>query len=234
MNYTMTENSVFPLIEVALNKGETIQLESGAMVYHNGKVNLEGKMNSNGKSGLGGAIRAIGRSVTSGESFFITKATGLSENAKIALAPSTPGAIKQLEVGTIHWRLNTGAFLACDSSVSYNMKRQKLGGALFGGTGGLFVMETIGEGLLLINSYGDLIELELDGVDPFIVDNQHVVAWSDSLDYQIKIASGLFGFSTGEGVVNEFHGKGKLLIQTRNIQAFAGVLSPFLPSNSSN
>lgn len=232
MNYQMTENTVFPLVEVSLNKGENIQLESGAMVYHNGEINLEGKMNSNGKSGLGGAIRALGRSMTSGESFFITKATGLSDGAKIALAPSTPGAIKQLEIGAVHWRLNTGAFLACDATVSYNMKRQKLSGAIFGGTGGLFVMETAGEGSLLVNSYGDLIELDLDGEQPFVVDNQHVIAWSDSLDYKIKVASGLFGFKTGEGVVNEFHGKGKLLIQTRNIQAFAGILSPFLASSS--
>lgn len=232
MEYTMTENTVFPLVEVTLKNDEHIQLESGAMVYHNGEVKLEGKMNSNGKAGLGGALRALGRSMSSGESFFITKATGLSNEAKIALAPSTPGAIKQLEVGSTHWRLNTGSFLACDSTVSYDMKRQKLSGAIFGGTGGLFVMETTGNGRLLINSYGDLIEIDLDGSHPFTVDNNHVVAWSDSLDYNIKVASGLFGFTTGEGVVNEFHGSGKLFIQTRNIQAFAGMLSPFLASGS--
>ncbi|ALR99992.1 hypothetical protein ATZ33_00915 [Enterococcus silesiacus] len=232
MDYKMTENTVFPLVEVALKKGESIQLESGAMVYHNGEINLEGKMNSNGKSGLGGAIRALGRSVTSGESFFITKASGLTDTAKMALAPATPGTIKELHVGSEHWRLNTGAFLACDTSVSYNMKRQKLSGAIFGGTGGLFVMETAGSGSLLINSYGDIIEIHLDGSKPFVVDNQHVVAWSESLDYNIKVASGLFGFTTGEGVVNEFHGTGTIMIQTRNIEGLAGLITPFVSSGS--
>lgn len=189
MDYNMTENTVFPLVEVALKTGESIQLESGAMVYHNGEINLEGKMNSNGKAGIGGAIRALGRSMSSGESFFITKASRLTDTAKVALAPATPGTIKELQVGSEHWRLNTGAFLACDASVSYNMKRQKLSGAIFGGTGGLFVMETAGSGTLLINSYGDIVELHLDGTKPFVVDNQHVVAWSESLDYNIKIAS---------------------------------------------
>lgn len=232
MEYKMTENTVFPLVEVALKTGESIQLESGAMVYHNGDINLEGKMNSNGKSGLGGAIRALGRSVTSGESFFITKASGLADTAKMALAPATPGTIKELQVGSEHWRLNTGAFLACDTSVSYNMKRQKLSGAIFGGTGGLFVMETAGSGSLLINSYGDIIEIHLDGSKPFVVDNQHVVAWSESLDYNIKVASGLFGFTTGEGLVNEFHGTGTIMIQTRNIEGLAGLITPFVSSGS--
>ncbi|WP_348920506.1 TIGR00266 family protein [Enterococcus rotai] len=232
MQYKMTENTVFPLVEVDLQTGESIQLESGAMVYHNGEISLEGKMNSNGKSGLGGAIRALGRSMSSGESFFITKASGLTDTAKVALAPATPGAIKELQVGSEHWRLNTGAFLACDASVSYNMKRQKLSGAIFGGTGGLFVMETSGSGSLLINSYGDIVEIHLDGTKPFVVDNQHVVAWSESLDYNIKVASGIFGFTTGEGVVNEFHGTGTIMIQTRNIEGLAGLISPFVSTGS--
>ncbi|WP_430602038.1 hypothetical protein IGJ02_002241 [Enterococcus sp. DIV0724b] len=232
MDYKMTENTVFPLVEVALRTGESIQLESGAMVYHNSEITLEGKMNSNGKSGFGGAIRALGRSMSSGESFFITKASGLTDTAKVALAPATSGTIKELQVGTEHWRLNTGAFLACDASVSYNMKRQKLSGAIFGGTGGLFVMETAGSGSLLINSYGDIVEIHLDGSKPFVVDNQHVVAWSESLDYNIKVASGLFGFTTGEGVVNEFNGTGTIMIQTRNIEGLAGLISPFVSSGS--
>ncbi|MBL1230414.1 TIGR00266 family protein [Enterococcus sp. BWB1-3] len=230
MEFKMTENTLFPLVEISLKNGEMIQLERGAMVYHNGQINLEGKMNSNGQSGLGGAIRALGRSMASSESFFITQAKGLSDHAIIALAPGTPGAIKKLDVGLEHWRLNDGAFLAADSTVSYQMKRQKISTAFFGGTGGFFVMETSGKGTLLINAYGDIVELQLDGSQPFIIDNQHVVAWSESLEYNIKAASGMFGFTTGEGLVNEFHGRGTVLIQTRNVEALAGMLSPFITS----
>jgi uncharacterized protein (AIM24 family) len=76
-------------------------------------------------------------------------------------------------------------------------------------------METAGSGSLLINSYGDTMKIQLDGTNPFVVDNQHVIAWSESLDYNIKIASGKFGFTTGEGLVNEFNGAGTIFIQTR-------------------
>lgn len=232
MNYTLTQSTVFPLVEITLSQGEEIQIESGAMVYHSGDVALEGKMNSGGGGGLGGIVKALGRSVVSGESFFITHAKGMKNGAKIAIAPGTPGAIRELNLGTQQWRLQDQAFLACDSGVSYEMKRQSFGKAIFGGTGGFFVMETRGTGTMLICSYGDILEIQLDGSKPFVVDNTHVVAWSTTLNYEIKVASGIFGFTTGEGLVNEFQGAGSVMIQTRNVKSLAGILKPFFPSGS--
>lgn len=232
MRYQQTQGTTFPLIKIDLDRGEKIQIENGSMVYHNGKVELEGIKNSNGQNGLGGMMRALGRSVSSGESYYITFVTGQEDGAQIAIAPSTPGMIYELNIGETPWRLNTGVFLACDTSVNYNMVRQKLSGALLGGTGGLFVMETQGTGSLLVNSYGDIVELDLDGTNPMVIDNQHVIAWENTLDYQIEVASGIFGFRTGEGLVNKFHGKGRVLIQTRNMQALASDLNRFSASGS--
>lgn len=231
MKYTQTENSAFPLITISLDQNEKVQIENGAMVYHNGKIHLEGVKNSNGHSGLGGVMRALGRSAVSGESFFITFATGLERGAQVAIAPSTPGRILELPVGQTQWRLNTSAFLACDASVSYNMIKQNLSGALFGGTGGLYVMETQGEGSVLVNAFGDIQEITLDGSHPIVIDNQHVIAWENQLDYNIRVASGSFGFKTGEGLVNEFHGTGKIYIQTRNLQSLAADLGKYISSN---
>lgn len=231
MNYKLTQSTTFPLVEVTLSHGEEIQIERGAMVYHSGDVTLEGKMNSSG-GGLGGFVKALGRSVVSGESFFITRARGMSNDAKIALAPGTPGAIRELQLGAQQWRIRDQAFLACDGGVSYEMRRQSFSKALFGGTGGFFIMETQGTGSMLISSYGDILELYLDGAKPLVVDNTHVVAWSTSLNYEIKVASGTFGFTTGEGLVNEFHGVGSVLIQTRNVESLASMLRPFFPSGS--
>ena len=230
MNYKLTNDGAFPLVLITLNSGEEIKIESGSMVYHNGKVTLEGKMNSNGSSGIGGLLKAAARSVVSNEGFFITTAKGTAPDALISIAPGSIGHIKELKVGETKWCINDGAFLACDNSVSYNMKKQSVGRAIFGGTGGLFVMETSGEGTMLVNGFGDIIEVELDGTSPFVVDNYHVVAWESTLSYNIKAASGMFGFTTGEGVVNEFTGKGKLLIQTRNLSGIARLIGSFIPT----
>ena len=233
MNFTITNSTVFPLVEVTLANGEEIQIERGAMVYHTGDVSLDGKMNSGGSSGIGGFVKALGRAVVSGESIFITQARGQRNGAKIALAPGAPGAIRELQLGAQQWRIRDQAFLACDGSAAYDIKRQSIGKALFGGTGGFFIMETRGTGTMLVASYGDILELHLDGSSPMVVDNTHVVAWSTSLDYDIKVASGTFGFTTGEGLVNEFHGTGTILIQTRNVAALAEMLKPYFPSNNS-
>lgn len=227
MQYTMTQSTVFPIVEATLQRGEVIRIERGAMVYHRGEVQLEGKMNSN-EGGFGGVMKAIGRSMVSGESMFITHVTALADGAVIGIAPGTPGAIWEIPVGQQQWRIADSAFLACDGNVGYTMQRQNLGNALFGGTGGLFVMETQGTGRMLISSYGDIMQLNLDGTKPLIVDNTHVVAWHSTLNYQIRVASGTFGFKSGEGLVNEFYGYGTVLVQTRNVSSLAALLSPHL------
>lgn len=230
MKFTTVGNDIFPLIEIELNTNETIMLERGAMVYHNAIVELKAEKNSNGISGLGGSLKAFGRSVTSGESYYISKATSHGENGKIGLASTLPGKTRELHIGTEQWRLNTGVYLASEVSVRYTMQKQKISKAFFGGTGGLFVMETEGEGSMFISSYGDMIELTLDGESPLTIDNEHVVAWTTELDYEIKIASGMFGFKTGEGLVNEFRGKGTVLIQSRNLHSLANQLDTFSSS----
>ena len=231
MRYQILGDSDNPLLEVALVQNETIRLERGAMVYMQ-DVNLEGRMTSNSK-GLGGVLKALGRSMTSGESFFISEATGMTNDALIGIAPSVTGCIRHLDVGARQYRLNTGAFLACDAGVQYNMVSQKsVGKAIFGGTGGFFIMETTGSGDLFVNAFGDMMELEVRPGRALVIDNGHVVAWDSTLDYQIRVASGTFGFKSGEGLVNEFHGSGKVLIQTRNIKSLADTLIPYLPKSS--
>ncbi len=229
MKYELSSEGSCPLVLISLGMNEQVNIEHGSMVFHNGKVNLEGRMNQNGSGLLGGIIKAAARSMVSGENFFVTTATGTANDALLAISAGAIGNVKALDVGSRKWCLNDGAFLACDSSVTYSMKRQSVGRAIFGGTGGLFVMETAGIGTLLINGFGEIVELELDGNDTLVVDNNHVVAWENSLSYNIRMASGIFGFKTGEGVVNEFTGRGKLLVQSKNIAEFASVLVPYLP-----
>lgn len=233
MKYRIMGDSDCPMVEVHLQRGESVKVESGAMAYM-ADVEIEGKLNAK-KQGIGGFFSAIGRSLTSGESMFITEATGQTDNAVIGIAPAIPGKIASLKLSDMHqYRLNTAAFLACDPGVNYVMKKQDLGKAILGGTGGLFVMETEGEGELLVSAFGDILELEVTPDRDIIIDNEHVVAWDAGLDYNLEIASGTFGVTTGEGVVNRFSGSGKVLIQTRNIHALADAVRAFIPTQSSN
>ncbi|WP_412989857.1 TIGR00266 family protein [Pediococcus siamensis] len=235
MNYELKGNSPFPIALLQLNEGERVQIESGAMLYHNGKVDLEGHMNNNGKKGFGGLMSALGRKMTSGENFFITTATGTAANGELAIAPGNPGPIQELKLNGDHqWRLNTGAFLAVDPTAGYRMVRQKTENALLGGTGGFYIMETSGTGTMLISAYGDILAVDLDGTSDYVIDNSHVVAWGSTLDYNIEVASGTFGFQTGEGLVNHFTGSGRIFVQTRNVEALESLLEPYISKGSSS
>ena len=233
MNYQIKGDSDCPMIVARLEAGETIMMESGSMVFMQ-DVELQGNLNSK-KKGIGGLLGASGRSLTAGESMFITSATGKTDEAVVGIAPAVPGKIVKLEVGGARqYRLNTGSFVCCDKDVAYEMKSQEITKALFSGTGGLFVMETTGEGDLFVSSFGDIMELEVTPDRPMTIDNEHVVAWDRSLEYHIEAASGVIGFTSGEGLVNKFSGSGKVLIQTRNVHSLASALIPYMPAATSS
>lgn len=232
MKYTIDSNMQFPLVEIALEAGESAYIQQGSMVYHTPSVTLNTKLNARGRSGFGKLVGAIGRSMVSGESMFITQAVSDSDDGKIALAPSTPGQVIALELGAEQYRLNDGAFLALDGSAQYKMERQSVGKALFGGQGGLFVMTTEGRGTLLANAFGSIKKLTLDG-GSITIDNAHVVAWSRDLDYNIHMENGfLHSIGTGEGIVNTFTGYGEIYVQSLNIETFARVVSHHISTNS--
>lgn len=223
MKIVQTSSTSASLVEFQLEKGESIRIEPGCMVYKDGCINLEGKVN-------GGFFAAIGKAFLGGESFFTSVATAKS-SGRAAVAPKGFGNIKVLNVSSGNqWYINDGAFLACNTSVDYTSTRQKrLLNSILGGTGGFFILKSKGEGELLVNGFGDLIEIELDGSQPFQIDNGHVVCWQETLDYRLEIASGLFGFKSGEGLLNTFKGRGKVIIQTRNIQSFVDILVDYIP-----
>lgn len=54
------------------------------------------------------------------------------------------------------------------------------------------------------------------------------------MEYTIRVASGVFGFKTGEGLVNDFMGMGRVYIQTRNLKSLAQAIYPYLPHPNNN
>ena len=88
--------------------------------------------------------------------------------------------------------------------------------------------------LLLVSSFGAVHRKRLSAGERYVVDTGHLVAWEGTTQYTLrKAAAGFFrSMVSGEGIVAEFTGPGELLIQTRNLAAFAGLLKPFFPTQS--
>ena len=230
MNYSIDKQMQFPLVDIELEPGEKVFIQRGSMVYHSTSIKLNTKVNGTG-SGIGKLIRAVGRSITSGESFWITEAQASRTTGKLAIAPALPGEVLPLKLGKEQDRINDGKFLAMDGSASYSMKKQSVGRAIFSGTGGFFVMTTSGEGTVLCNAYGSIKKITLNN-DEITIDNNHVVAWSTGLDYDIHFDNGFIqSIGTGEGIVNTFKGSGEVYIQSLNLETFAGILDELIPGN---
>jgi uncharacterized protein (TIGR00266 family) len=224
----------FPVAKLLMASGDTARISNGSMIYRTQGVELSAKLNaSDSSSGIGKFIKAAARSVVSGESVFITEVACSAPNGEIAIAPSCPGTIRMLEIGERQYRLNDAAFLAMEGTVEYTMQKQSFGKAFLGGTGGFFVMTTQGQGRMLVNSFGSIMEIDLQNEQGFAIDNGHVVAWDLSLDYEIELQSGFLGsIGTGEGLVNVFKGTGKVLVSSLNMENFASRLSQFITKDS--
>jgi len=172
---------------------------------------------------LGGFFRALLRKVTGGESMFVGEYFS-DIGGEAAFSPSTPGTVLQRTLQGDSIILTAGSFMACTPGVELSTKFGGMRG-LFSGEG-LFFLECSGNGELFFNSYGAIIEKEIDG--SFIVDTSHVVAWEPSLSYSIQGMGGIKStLLSGEGLVMNFSGTGKIFLQTRTLNGMASWLSPF-------
>lgn len=213
----------FALAVVTLQAEQAINAEAGAMVSMSSNVELYSEM----KGGVFGALkRAVG-----GESAFVSTFTARGGRGEVTLAPGSPGDVVGIEMYNQTFKVQSSSYLAGDSSLNVDTK---FGGAksFFGGEG-LFVLEISGTGLLLVSSFGAIHRKTLRPGEQYVVDTGHLVAWEGHMQYNLRKAakSGFFrSYLSGEGMVAEFNGPGELLIQTRNLAAFAGLLRPFLPS----
>ena len=124
-------------------------------------------------------------------------------------------------------------FLSAAPSVELDTKTQNFAKGLFSGAG-FFLLHAHGRGPLFIASYGAMHPIDLASGEEIVIDNGHLVAWQDNMDYDVqKSSSGwVSSLKSGEGVVCRFKGPGRILIQTRNPNAFGSWLSTIIPSSN--
>lgn len=221
--WEIKHQGAFALAVVNLQAEQSISAEAGAMVSMSSNIDLHSEM----KGGVFGALkRAVG-----GESAFVSTFTARGASGEVTFAPGTPGDVAGIEMNNQTFLVQSSSYLAGDTSLKVDTR---FGGAKswLGGEG-LFLLEISGSGLLLISSFGAIHRKTLRPGEQYVVDTGHLVAWEGQMQYNLRKAakSGFFrSFLSGEGMVAEFSGPGEILIQTRNLRAFAGLLKPFFPS----
>jgi len=226
VEYEILYQDAFPLLQIKMQKGESLKAESDAMVSMSNTIDVDGKLE-------GGILGGLGR-MLSGEKFFFQTLIANRGPGEALLAPSIPGGIIDVELdGSYGLCVQKNGFLAGTQNIEVSTKTQNLMQGIFSGEG-LFILKVSGRGTVFVNSYGAIHAINIPAGQDAIIDNNHLVAWPDYMQYQIEKASSgwISSFTSGEALVCRFRGPGTVLIQTRNPKGFGSWIQQFIPKPS--
>jgi uncharacterized protein (TIGR00266 family) len=228
--HEITHGPSFAMLRVDLAPGQTLIAEAGSMVARHNQVGMEVKLNAGRGGGLWATLVALFvafvRKVVGGETFFVNHFSA-PQSGSVWVAPTLSGQIVHRRLNGERITLSTGAYLASLGAVDMKLKFGGLKALL--AKEGAFFLECSGQGDLWFTSYGGVQAIDVQG--SYLVDNGHLVGFEGNLDYTIRSAGGgVMGFvASGEGLVCEFRGQGRLYIQSRNTGSLASWLTPIVP-----
>ncbi len=218
------------MLRVDLARGETVVGEAGSMVARHQDLTMAVKLNAGKGAGFFAVLKALVvallRRLIGGETFFVNHFTA-THGGSVWLAPPLAGQIVHRRLNGELLVLSAGAYLAHAGPVELKLKFGGLRGLL--AKEGAFFLGVTGHGELWFTSYGGVEIVDVNGT--YLVDNGHLVGYEGNLTFTIRSpGGGLMGFAaSGEGLVCEFKGQGRVWIQTRNLGSLVGWLSPMLP-----
>ena len=216
-------------VEVELDPNETAVAESGSFMMMDNGVQMATIFGDGSKQQTGGFLGKLvsaGKRVLTGESLFMTTFTNMAHGKKrVSFASPYPGKIIPLDLMQLGGRVicQKDAFLCAAKGVSVGIALQrKLGTGIFGGEG--FIMQKLeGDGMAFVHAGGHVFERELQPGEILKLDTGCVVAYTQTIDFDIQFVGGIrntiFG---GEGLFfATLRGPGKVWIQTLPISRLA-------------
>lgn len=214
----------YSLAIVKLVPNERIRADSGAMVSFSASVEVETKAE-------GGFLKSLGRAVLGGESFFQNFWKAGPQGGEVTLAPDLPGDIILIEMTGQPLMVQSGSYLASEAGIELSTK---FSSKAFKAGEGVSMLEASGIGKLLVSSYGAIYEKTLNASEKYLVDSSHLVAFDASMEVQTRAVGGMKStLLSGEGLVVEMTGPGRIFIQTRSPQALISWIIPQVPQKSS-
>ncbi len=217
-NFNIQCDPDYSFLTVDIPAGEKLKVEASAMATMDTTLQMKTKL----KGGFGRFL--------TGENLFINEFTAKNAPGEIGIAPGCPGDMRHYYVDNETIYLQNTAYVASAMGVEVQTKFQGLVKGFFSGEK-LFLIECSGKGDLWFNSFGGIIEIDVE--DQYVVDTGHIVAFTEGLDYNISSVGGMKSFFlSGEALVCKFSGKGKVWIQTRKPAPFVWWANRYRPQKS--
>lgn len=211
MKYEIKYRPSYSMLTVDLEAGEKITAEAGSMTYIEPTIDVKTTMRERGFLGT------LGVALFGGQSFFVNHYTG---PGKAAFVAAPVGDIEKLPISTGKGMvIQKSAYVASTGDLDLDVKWEGFTKGLFGQ--GLFMLKVKGNGELFINTFGAIDMHELGEGESLIVDNFHLVGFSESCSYSVTGFGGLKEtILSGEGFVTNITGPGTVYIQTKNMREF--------------
>jgi uncharacterized protein (TIGR00266 family) len=226
--YRIEHSPAYASLILDIPANQTVMVEASAMAAMDTSLQMKSKMK-------GGLMKSLGR-MLGGESLFINEFTAQGKQGELYISPGVPGDIQHYYVtDECNLMVQSSGFVACSPQVEIDSKFQGFKGFFSGES--LFLLKVTGTGDIWFSSYGGIVEIPVAG--NYIVDTSYIVAFEDTLNYNVELIGGL-GFKSlktgifgGEGLVCRFSGEGRLWIQSRNLVPLINFLNPFRPVKDS-
>ncbi|MFQ5758947.1 MAG: TIGR00266 family protein [Candidatus Bathyarchaeia archaeon] len=214
MEYEIKYKPSYSMLVVKLGPDDTMTAESGALTYMDPNIDVQTRRRE--KSILG----SIGLKLLGRQSFWVNDYKAEQKPGEVAFVSAPVGDIETLEVKSNRgYIIQKAAYIASTQNVELDVQWQGFTKGLFGQ--GLFMIKVSGDGTLFINTFGAIDKHTLKPGQILIVDNFHLVAFTDTCDYKVKKFGGLKEtLLGGEGLVTEIKGPGDVYIQTKNLREF--------------
>ncbi len=221
MEFEIKHKPSYALLVARLNAGESIVAESGAMAFMSPNVEIRTRSR-------GGVMKGLKVKLLGGQSFFVNDLIAQGGAAEVGLVSAPIGDMEKLEIRPGKgYVIQKQAFVASTSGVQIDTQWQGFTKGIFGQS--MFMLKAAGQGDCWINVFGAIEKRVLQAGQHMVVDNFHLVAFSDGCNYSVKKVGGLKAtLFSGEGLVIDIQGPGEVLVQTKNVREFIDWLWPLL------
>ncbi len=211
----------YSLARIKLTGGEEVKVEAGSMVSMSGGVTLK-------TEATGGLLKSLGRAFFGGESFFQNTYMAPSNGGEISVAPALPGDVLAVDLSQESLMVQSGSYMA--SEIGIELDTRWSGAKTFFASEGAIMLRTRGTGKMVLSAYGAIHEILLEYGQSYTVDTGHLVAFTEGIDFKVRKVGGLKStLFSGEGLVVDLTGPGRVLLQTRSTDQFLSWLIPQLP-----
>ena len=221
MEYEFSHRPSYTHLKITLERGESIVAEPGAMIGHSTTISVDTGTSRDG-------LLSSAKSMLGGESLFTNEFVAEDGPGTVTLAPPTPGDVMPHELRSETLYSTDGAFIAATEGIDIDSEVGGLKSVV--GEASLIPLALKGTGTAFIDAYGGLEKLELNAGESYVLDNEHLIAWDDQIEYSTRRVGDLKStLLSGEGLVFEFTGPGTAWYQTRDIDSLVEVLAPRMP-----